>query len=184
MIQNESSASEKKHMEGRGDHMKWLESMLPYLKATVQAEMAVDAQARKETNPASADSQRKILRFCSFDFSSVTSPIDMVVGSNEQLEHSIDALEVVVKEIERLSHSNEAFSTADTSARAKLLLVLYAMTTPSEGNPMREACAKVSQFLFVSLFLSNMLHVSCSYLITSGILLYYLTPPRCYNSIM
>lgn len=147
MIQNESNTVEKK-MKGNGRHMEWLESILPFMKAAVQAEMAVDAQARKESNPTSPDSTRKLLRFCSFDFSSVNSPIDMVVGSNEQLEHSIDALEVVVREIEWQSTR----STTNSSARAKLLLVLYAMTTASEGKAIREACAKVSLFSHYSLY--------------------------------
>ena len=143
MIQNEPSARATEKIEkGRGRHMEWLESILPYMKAAVQAETAVDAQARKESNPASLDSKRKRLRFCCFDFSSVNSPIDMVVGSNEQLEHSINALEVVVREIERQSK----VSSSNASARAQLLLVLYAMTTTSEGKAMREACAKVSVF--------------------------------------
>lgn len=143
MLQKESSArATVKTEKERGRHMEWLESILPYIKAAVQAEMAVDEQARKESNPASPDSRRKLLRFCSFDFSSVTSPIDMVVGSNEQLEHSIGCLEVVVGEIEL----QLASSASSTSARAKLLLVLYAMTTTSEGTSIREACAKVSVF--------------------------------------
>jgi len=137
MIQNESSTVEKK-MKANARHMEWLESILPFMKAAVRAEMAVDAQARKESNPTSPDSSRKLLRFCSFDFSSVNSPIDMVVGSNEQLEHSIDALEVVVREIEWQS----THSPTNSSARAKLLLVLYAMTTASEGKAIRDACAK------------------------------------------
>ena len=57
--------------------------MLPLMQAAVQAEIAVDIKAKKGVD--TTDSGRKLVRFCSFDFSSVTSPSDMAVGSNAHL---------------------------------------------------------------------------------------------------
>lgn len=140
MIDNESN-TEKKY--GHSESLKgYLKTMLPYMMAAVEAELAVEKRAMQDVVNDPIDSRRKRLRFCSFDFSAITSPVDMIVGSNEQLEHSIDALENVVEEIEALS-SGSSNASAHTSEKAKLLLVLYAMTTPSEGDTIREACAKV-----------------------------------------
>lgn len=122
--------------------MEWVESMLPLMQAAVQAEIAVDIKAKKGVD--TTDSGRKLVRFCSFDFSSVTSPSDMAVGSNAHLEHSISAIEGVVGEINRLNHISPRSSvdSKTSDAKAKLLLVLHAMTMPSEGKSMRKACAK------------------------------------------
>jgi hypothetical protein len=141
MIDNESN-TEKKRRDG--NHKGWLNSMLPYMMAAVEAELAVDKRAMQEIRDDPIDYRRKRLRFCLFDFSAIMSPVDMIVGSNEQLEHSIDALENVVEEIEKLGASS-ANTNRHTSEKAKLLLVLYAMTTPTEGDSIREACAKVSE---------------------------------------
>jgi len=138
MVDNESNTEKKR---GDENHKAWLNSMLPYMKAAVEAELAVDKRAKQGSIDDPIDSHRKRLRFCLFDFSAITSPVDMIVGSNEELEHSIDALENVVEEIETLS-AGSANANIHTSEKAKLLLVLYAMTTPSEGDSIREACAK------------------------------------------
>ena len=68
----------------------------------------------------------------------------MAVGSNAHLEHSISAIEGVVGEINRLNHISPRSSvdSKTSDAKAKLLLVLHAMTMPSEGKSMRKACAK------------------------------------------
>lgn len=140
MIDNESN-TEKRH--GHNESLRgWLKAMHSYMKAAVEAEMAVEKKAMQDIVNDPNDSHRKRLRFCSFDFSAITSPVDMIVGSNEQLEYSIDALENVVEQIEAIS-SGSSNGIAYTSEKAKLLLVLYAMTTPSEGDTIREACAKV-----------------------------------------
>lgn len=142
MIDNESNTEKRR---GQDETLNgWLKSMLPYMKAAVEAELAVEKRATQDIVDDRIDSGRKRLRFCSYDFSSITSPVDMIVGSNEQLEHSIDALENVVEEIETMS-AGGSNANAHTSEKAKLLLVLYAMTTPSEGDSFREACAKVRE---------------------------------------
>ena len=149
MIDNESN-TQKRH--GHDESLRgWTKSMLPYMKAAVEAELAIEKRAMQDIVDDPIDSRRKRLRFCSFDFSAITSPVDMIVGSNEQLEHSIDTLENVVEEIEAM-RAGSPNAKAHTSEKAKLLLVLYAMTTPSEGDSIREACAKVRvlmRYLFV-----------------------------------
>ena len=149
MIDNESN-TQKRH--GHDESLRgWTKSMLPYMKAAVEAELAIEKRAMQDIVDDPIDSRRKRLRFCSFDFSAITSPVDMIVGSNEQLEHSINTLENVVEEIEAM-RAGSPNAKAHTSEKAKLLLVLYAMTTPSEGDSIRVACAKVRvlmRYLFV-----------------------------------
>jgi len=85
-----------------GDHQSSVsrnlfQSLKPLLKALVTAELS--SLGDREINKGG---EKKRLHFCSFNYSSILTPVDLVVGSNEMIESCITALYNVLHEIKLL----------------------------------------------------------------------------------
>ena len=147
--------------------MKWIHPVLPYLTAAVKAEMVViraedidppTEDVSKATYNTAGTVSTRLVRFCSFDFSCVTSPVDIILGSNRHLEQSIDALKKVIGEaralrsmlrIQRGGKGNIHEYYDEKIEVAKILLAFHAIASSSE---LREVCSEVSTLSVFSIY--------------------------------
>jgi len=124
----------------------WIGPLTPFMTAAVVAEMSLmesDESPPPEEEENRENRRKRLVRFCSYDFSTVKSPVDIIHGSNVHLERSIFAVQGLVREAELLSSARDEDSRRGKCDNeiAKLLLVLHAMTSATEGKALREACA-------------------------------------------
>eukprot|EP00568_Trieres_chinensis_P015297 CAMPEP_0183326826 /NCGR_PEP_ID=MMETSP0160_2-20130417/83241_1 /TAXON_ID=2839 ORGANISM="Odontella Sinensis, Strain Grunow 1884" /NCGR_SAMPLE_ID=MMETSP0160_2 /ASSEMBLY_ACC=CAM_ASM_000250 /LENGTH=767 /DNA_ID=CAMNT_0025494909 /DNA_START=52 /DNA_END=2355 /DNA_ORIENTATION=- len=138
--------------EDGGALMDWIKPLMPFMTAAVNAELALtQTESADQPTDGTETPHPKLVRFCSYDFSSVPSPVDMILGSHHHLESCIKSLEKVVYEGQALSaadfEEDRPIGGGDSiykkkNEMAKILLVLHAMTTTKEGVALREACAQ------------------------------------------
>ena len=112
-----------------------LQPILPFLQALVNAELA--AFGDKRTNEGT---NKKRLHFCSFDYSTILTPVDIVDGSNQMTEDCIVALYNAVQEMEALRIKLSSKEKIDNLTS----LVSYLHVFESRGVQIGEECSKVS----------------------------------------
>ena len=136
--------------------MEWVRPVFPLLTSFVDAEVAILSCS----NNLKVNEQKKSIRFCSYDFSSVFTPVDIVMGSNKHIEVCIYALEKILQEIDHLCLDepeiyNQNQKEGDLKLQegdnvvTKMLLVFHAMAAPIDGLALRNVCAEVSQYLLL-----------------------------------
>lgn len=147
--------------------MECVRPILPILTAFVDAELAVmnsDGNRLKMNGVIGEIPRTTSVKFCSFDFSSVSTPVDMRIGSNQHLERCINALEKILQEINDLcADENEMQSLKKNRGKSKLrdgdnvitkmLLVFHVMAAPVDGTGLRKVCSEVSTSLLGTLIL-------------------------------
>lgn len=120
--------------------MDWIRPIFPLLKAFVDAEIIV---LESEDNCAENKRYKKI-SFCSFDISTTSTPVDIVLNSQIHLEKTVHAIENVLQEINHLTSLGEEEDNSENGIDneiTNMLLVFHAMSDLSEGGSLRETCA-------------------------------------------
>ena len=121
-----------------------LGALFPLLNALVQAELTSLGKPDEEYG-------KKVLHFCSFDYSSTMPPVDRTLGSNSHLEENIASLHAVLKEMNILCTSDLEVGTYDKSETgddkirylSTFISILRCVESES-NNHVRNECSKVS----------------------------------------
>lgn len=120
-----------------------LQPILPLLQALVYAELA--SFGDKQTNEGS---NKKRLHFCSFNYSTIITPVDIVVGSNKMIEGCIASIFNAVQEMETLR------TNIISQEKIDHILTLVSNLEVFEGEEVQisKECSKVSTLLMYILF--------------------------------
>ncbi len=115
---------------------KWLEPLLPLLCSIVKAEVGSLMSEKVQE-------KKKKVSFCSYDFRTVTTPIDMLgIESTVHLDATIRLLHNVVQETSTFIKKYGSDGKSHTQEITKMLLVLHIMSSHAEGKALRLACAE------------------------------------------
>ncbi|GMH83357.1 hypothetical protein TL16_g09570 [Triparma laevis f. inornata] len=83
-----------------------LPHLLPLLTSFVEAELCVLSSQHSTTNSSSPShsppSSKTRLMFCAYDFSAVSPPVDVEVGSNTHLERCVQKIAVIIKNLNQM----------------------------------------------------------------------------------
>ncbi|GMI14680.1 hypothetical protein TrVE_jg1565 [Triparma verrucosa] len=116
--------------------------ILPLLTSFVDAELCVLASQHSTTNSTtpshSPPSSRTRLMFCAYDFSAVSPPVDVEVGSNAHLERCVQKIAVIIKNMNCMVGLSPEHPARTALKSLLSFATMLANKHSPEGREMRE----------------------------------------------